>query len=474
MTIPATRSRESRLDAAAMDAEPAEAERIDAADAELLARAREGDREAYAELWRRHQGAGLRMARAFTSLEAQDLVAQAYTVTLEALQHGRGPSGAFRPYLYAVIRNLANRAHHGRRELPVEDIVAVADRAEPQSAPAPGGSPDHTLIAKAFATLPERWQTVLWYTEVEGLPPRKVAPLLGIGENAVSALAHRAREGLRDAWIQAHVAAVQREGECEWAATRLGAHLGHGLGRRDAVRMERHLDGCPDCAALGAEAGQTSSVLAQSLLPLLVGGTAGAVWLAGGAGAGQAAAASTAASGALGGAASGAGAAGGAAAIAGAGGGASAMLAAAAVTAAIAGAGVAVALPVTLLQEPAPITVAPDPAPLDPAGGSAPDPIGALLDLAVTGAGELVGGVVGGVDEVLDGTLGGVGTVLEGVGGGVGAIVDGVLDGDPIGGVQNGVGSVLNGVGGGLQQVLDGVGEAGKSILGGLGGLGRR
>ena len=58
------------------------------------------------------------------------------------------------------------------------------------------------MIARAFASLPERWQAVLWHTEIEGARPADVAPLLGLTANGVAALAYRAREGLRQAYLQ--------------------------------------------------------------------------------------------------------------------------------------------------------------------------------------------------------------------------------------------------------------------------------
>lgn len=55
---------------------------------------------------------------------------------------------------------------------------------------------ERTMIARAFASLPERWQAVLWHTETEGARPAEVASLLGLTANGVAALAYRAREGL--------------------------------------------------------------------------------------------------------------------------------------------------------------------------------------------------------------------------------------------------------------------------------------
>ncbi len=54
------------------------------------------------------------------------------------------------------------------------------------------GSFEDTAVAKlerspalrAFARLPERWQTVLWHTVVEGESPQRLAPLLGLTPKA--------------------------------------------------------------------------------------------------------------------------------------------------------------------------------------------------------------------------------------------------------------------------------------------------
>ena len=45
---------------------------------------------------------------------------------------------------------------------------------------------------------------VLWHLEVENQKPADIAPLLGMSANSVSALAYRAREGLRQAYLNMH------------------------------------------------------------------------------------------------------------------------------------------------------------------------------------------------------------------------------------------------------------------------------
>jgi DNA-directed RNA polymerase specialized sigma24 family protein len=59
-----------------------------------------------------------------------------------------------------------------------------------------------SLADDAFATLPERWRIVLWHLDVMNEPSTQVAPLLGMTPGGVETLAHRAREGLRKAYLQ--------------------------------------------------------------------------------------------------------------------------------------------------------------------------------------------------------------------------------------------------------------------------------
>ena len=84
--------------------------------------------------------------------------------------------------------------------------------------------PEHALISRAFTSLPERWRTVLWQVEVEGERPAAVAPSFGLSPNAMAALARRAREGLRAAYLQAHLTAEASE-DCRATVSRLGNYV---------------------------------------------------------------------------------------------------------------------------------------------------------------------------------------------------------------------------------------------------------
>lgn len=240
------------------------------ADHDLLGRARRGDRAAFGELWKRHHSAGVRVARAMTHLDAEDIVAESFERILKLVLDGRGPTGAFRPYLYTTIRHVAASQGRAKRESTVDDLEALLEPGEAEDDHAISAL-DRSLTAAAFRSLPERWQTVLWYTEVESLDPHEAAPLLGLSANATAALSFRAREGLRIAWLHAHVDAAREQGECRWATEHLAEHERHKLGTRDTERLAFHLAHCARCAIISEELHDVGGRLRSVLLPLTVG-----------------------------------------------------------------------------------------------------------------------------------------------------------------------------------------------------------
>jgi RNA polymerase sigma factor (sigma-70 family) len=258
-----------------------------------VANARSGDQSAFAELWRRHYRSGARVARQFTtSIDADDLVSEAYTRIYQRVLAGGGPTGAFRPYLYTTIRNLAASWGAASRDVQVDDIQDFED---PSTLDDPAAiALDRTLTARAFRSLPERWQSVLWYTEVEGMDPHEVAPILGMSANGVAALSYRAREGLRKAWLQAHVSDPGASDACKWTMSRLGESARHSLTARETEKLADHLESCAKCSIVSEEVQEVGSHLAFVMLPILLGGVVGGAILSALGHAGTAAAATAA------------------------------------------------------------------------------------------------------------------------------------------------------------------------------------
>ncbi|UOZ09938.1 sigma-70 family RNA polymerase sigma factor [Amycolatopsis sp. WQ 127309] len=249
-------------------------------DAELIAEVRAGKIASYGGLYERHTGAAHNLARqlARSSSEADDLVSEAFAKVLDTLRGGKGPDTAFRAYLLTALRHTAyDRTRKERRVDLNEDMSEVGGAAAealtvPFSDTAVAGL-ERTMAAKAFARLPERWQAVLWHTEIEQQSPAEVAPLLGLTANGVSALAYRAREGLRQAYLQVHLQENAEE-RCRACAERLGAWTRDGLSKRERAQVECHLDECDNCRALAAELADVNGGLRAIIAPIVLGGAA--------------------------------------------------------------------------------------------------------------------------------------------------------------------------------------------------------
>lgn len=278
-------------------------------DAQLIADVRAGDTAAYGLLFQRHAASATRLARQLLSTgEADDLVSEAFLKVLSLLQDGKGPDEAFRAYLLTAVRRLhVDRIRATTRTRPTDD-EHVLDRGVPFD-DAVSAAFENDAAARAFASLPERWQLVLWHLEVEGQKPAAVAPLLGMSPNSVSALAYRAREGLRAAYLESHAAATTDEA-CRAVTPLLGGFVRQTLSARDTAKVDRHLDGCRRCTGVHLELVEVNQNLRGLLAPALLGpaaagylgatGTAAAALGAGGIAAGGAwATAGTAAGGSL-------------------------------------------------------------------------------------------------------------------------------------------------------------------------------
>lgn len=249
---------------------------LDPPDKELIDRVRGGDLEAFDPLYRRHRDSGMRHARYWTRSEAgaEDLSAEAFTRVLYAIRNGNGPTEAFRPYLLTAMRNVARDWAEGdRRTLLVPDLVDVAPP-EPDQDPVIAAL-ERSLAGTAFMSLPERWQTVLWQTEVEQEGPTQLAPQLGIDAAAVAALAYRAREGLKQAYLQAHITEIGSP-SCRPYAERLGTHTRGKLRGREAAKVRQHLKHCTECIGLYAMLKYVNGNIHVVIAPAVLGAAAAA------------------------------------------------------------------------------------------------------------------------------------------------------------------------------------------------------
>src|SRR6478735_4312687 len=107
--------------------------------------------------------------------DVDDLVSEAFAKVLGVLQRGGGPDLAFRAYLLTAVRRLHVDRIRATARLHSTDDLTPFDPGIPFRDTALEGF-ENATAAKAFASLPERWQLVLWHTEVEGQKPADIAP----------------------------------------------------------------------------------------------------------------------------------------------------------------------------------------------------------------------------------------------------------------------------------------------------------
>ncbi|MPY99940.1 MAG: sigma-70 family RNA polymerase sigma factor [Actinophytocola sp.] len=215
----------------------------------LLRRLREGQDAAFSELFEQHAPAVRRLALGLAKdrAEAEDITAETFFRVLRAVKRGNGPKNNIRAYLLTVARRVSWEWKGAIQDVPVTDdeLTSRAGAAEAN----PSRAAEHSLITKAFTSLPERWRTVLWQTEVEGAKPAVVAPQIGLSPNATAALARRARLGLRAAYLQAHLATSKSDGGCRTVLEKLGGYTAGSVTGAEADRISAHLAACARCHA---------------------------------------------------------------------------------------------------------------------------------------------------------------------------------------------------------------------------------
>ncbi|MFC4058538.1 zf-HC2 domain-containing protein [Planomonospora corallina] len=240
-------------------------------DAELLAATRNGNAAAYGGLYERHAPAARALARRLvrSAAEAEDVVAETFTRILDLTGRGGGPKEAFRIHLLTAVRRTVTERDWDTGGGPAGEGAGPSDLAVPFVDPALAGL-ERSLVARAFFSLPERWQLLLWHLEVENADPAEVAPLIGLPAEEVAELVARAKEGLRQACLKVHLTGAHRKG-CRPVLSKLGAYVRGGLAKRETRVIDRHMDGCADCRSVFMELTDVDRGMRVIVGPLVAG-----------------------------------------------------------------------------------------------------------------------------------------------------------------------------------------------------------
>ncbi len=180
-------------------------------EAELVARLRAGDDDAYATLVKQQAGRMLAVARRMLGSEedAQDVVQEAFLSAFKAIDRFEGTS-RLSTWLHRIVVNAALmkiRASKRRPETPIEELLptfledghlAVMPAGWKKTAQDVLESKETRAMVRGFIDeLPEPYRNVLLLRDIEGLDTKETADLLEVSPNAVKIRLHRARLALR-------------------------------------------------------------------------------------------------------------------------------------------------------------------------------------------------------------------------------------------------------------------------------------
>jgi RNA polymerase sigma-70 factor (ECF subfamily) len=160
----------------------------------LAAEARSGDREAFAELYRRTARSvhGILLAR-LGPAEAQELTQEVFASAWERRSGLRDPA-QFGPWIHAMARNAAVALLRRRGRRPKEEPL-------PESAKSRATGPGELgpRVLEAIRGLPEAYHEPLLLRLVEGMTGPEIAEVTGLGPASVRVNLCRGMEMLREA-----------------------------------------------------------------------------------------------------------------------------------------------------------------------------------------------------------------------------------------------------------------------------------
>lgn len=166
---------------------------------DVIDRARNGDRAAFAELYDAHVDSVYRylLYRVREPSDAEDLASEVFTRAFANIHRYRWQGKSFLAWLYTIARNaVTDRRRRDRPTVDIEDAYGLAEGGPTAHERAVHGE-EVDALRGAVKHLTTEQQEVLVLRFVENLSSRQVAKILGKNEGAIRALQFRALGRLR-------------------------------------------------------------------------------------------------------------------------------------------------------------------------------------------------------------------------------------------------------------------------------------
>ena len=171
-------------------------------DALLIQKAKEGDADAFGELYERYADSVFRFIYSQTSnrLDAEDITAEVFLRAWRSLSRYKEQGYSFSAYLFRIARNVlidSRRKRQPAAEISEDEIVNLPDVMIPEPSAMLSAKIQHRELVTVLEQLREDYRTVLVLRFLNELSPEETSHVMGRSVGAVRVLQHRALSALR-------------------------------------------------------------------------------------------------------------------------------------------------------------------------------------------------------------------------------------------------------------------------------------
>jgi RNA polymerase sigma-70 factor (ECF subfamily) len=183
-----------------------------------MRRTADGDRDAFATLYRRHGATVYRFARLMTGCDAaaEDVVQDAFLSLMRDAARYDPTRASLPTYLYGVARHQTRRRL--RRDSRFVDLSACESSGQSEEATDPAGhlarAENLRLLRQAILGLPSRYREVIVLCDLQDVSYADAAAVLACAIGTVRSRLHRGRHLLAEKMLRAQLPATHSTMRC--------------------------------------------------------------------------------------------------------------------------------------------------------------------------------------------------------------------------------------------------------------------
>ncbi len=168
---------------------------IEVSDGELVRRAADGERDAFAAIYARYHSVVYRFARMMSGVGsiAEDVTQDVFITLMRDLSRYQPQRSGLATYLYGMARNLTRNRLRREGRFVVLDPAAAEPAAADDPCAALAHARDLARLRRAIAQLPSRYRETVILADIHGLSYAEVAIVVGAPVGTVRSRLNRGR-----------------------------------------------------------------------------------------------------------------------------------------------------------------------------------------------------------------------------------------------------------------------------------------